>query len=147
MTFRATAPTKIPAGMFALLACTDPNDLDVFPRTLDLGEVEFAPEMPEEGYYAAGPIDLVNDGQSTLSLMLPEYDTTSLCIQGFLTQEFPVTMTELEPGQTFTLTVGICGYPPGNDGLETIAPFDVWLDSDAAPVELAAAFVPRQVTE
>lgn len=132
--------------MFFLLACAETVEISVVPETLDLGDVDILPDMPDEGYYAAGVVTLTNDGENNVSLQLPEYDTTSLCIQGFLTQEFPVDMSELEPGQSLAITVGICGYPPGQDGLPTAAPFDVWTGGDPDTVVVSVAFVPHQVT-
>lgn len=137
----------IDTGMFFLFACAETVDIEVVPEILDLGEVDILPDMPDDGYYASGIVRLKNDGETTVSLQLPEYDTTSLCIQGFLTQEFPVPMTELEPGQRFAITVGICGYPAGQDGQPTSASFDVWTGGDPDTVEVAVTFVPNQLTE
>lgn len=133
--------------MLFLLACVESVEISVVPAILDLGDVDITPDLPDEGYYAGGVVTLQNDGDNTVSLQLPEYDTTSLCIQGFLTQEFPVPMADLEPGQTFAITVGICGYPPGSDGQPTSAPFDVWTGGDPDTVVVPVAFVPHQLTE
>ena len=130
-----------------LLACTTPVEISVVPETLDIGDVDITPDMPDEGYYAAGVVTLTNDGEETVSLQLPEYDNESLCIQGFLTQEFPVAMTDLDPEQSFAITVGICGYPPGTDGQPVAAPFDVWTDGDPDTIAISIEFTPHQITE
>jgi hypothetical protein len=130
--------------MLLLLACAETLEFDVIPETLDLGEVEITAEMPEGGF-AQGVVTLRNAGEVGATLALPEYDTTSLCLAGFTTQEFPVDLGEVNPGASYLFTVGICGYPPGMDGAVVGTSFEVWTDGDPDTLTVPVSFTPTRV--
>lgn len=139
-------PTITTRMLLYLFACATEVEISILPASLDLGDVDITADMPDEGYYAAGVITLTNDGENTVALSLPEYETTSLCLQGFTTQEFPVSLGDVEQDQSFAITVGICGYPPGSDGSPVSAPFEVWTDGTPDTLDLIVTFTPHQVT-
>lgn len=133
--------------ILSLLACGDPElQFDISPSPLDLGTVDFVAEMPDEGY-ASGSVSLANVGETSAVLTMPEYDTEVFCIAGFTTQAFPVEMSEVKPGSTYVLTVGICGYPPGNAGEEVETSFEVWTDGTPDTLTVDVVFTPNRVTD
>jgi hypothetical protein len=132
--------------MLLLLACATPVEFTVTPETLDLGTVDFVAEMPEDGF-AQGVVTLTNGGEEAVSLTMPEYDTESLCLLGFTTQELPVEMGVVNPGSSYQITVGICGYPPGSDGSLVGTSFDVWTDGDPDTLTVPVSFTPNRISE
>lgn len=123
--------------------CAPPAGLVFTPDSLDFGEVDFAGELPEEGY-AVATATLSNEGKSSIAIALPEYDTDRLCLAGFGTQDFPVDLGELAAGAAYTFTVGVCAYVSGE--LDTVVVTDVAVDGDAR-VTLPVTFTPIRTAE
>ena len=130
-----------------LLACgRTPLEFEISPQPLDLGVVDFPAEMPDDGY-ARGNISLANVGEDAGVLTLPEYDTEVFCIDGLTTQAFPAPMGTVEPGSTYVLDVGICGYTAGSAGTELTASFEVWTDGDPDTLVAEVVFTPNRITD
>lgn len=133
--------------LLLLAACgRTPLEFDIAPNPLDLGVVDFPAEMPDDGY-ARGTVSFANVGDNAGVLTLPEYDAEVFCIAGFTTQAFPVEMGTVEPGSTYVLDVGICGYPPGDGGTEVSASFEVWTDGDPDTLVAEVVFTANRVTD
>jgi hypothetical protein len=125
----------------ALLGCAGP-DLSFSPASLDLGEVDFTGEMPDDGY-ATASVDLTNVTGPTFVLSLPEYDTDRLCLQGFpVDGDYPVDLGELAEGSTYTFGVGVCWYLPGEEDTEVSTQLVVKTDGNPSSVTLPITFTP-----
>ncbi len=131
--------------MFAVLfACAPTVGLVFTPDTLDFGEVDFAGELPEEGY-ASASVTLTNEGARPVALSLPAYDTERLCLAGYTTQTFPVDLGEAAPGSAFTFIVGVCAYVSGE--IDTVVETGLEVDTDDAPVSLPITFTPIRTAD
>lgn len=91
------------------VACRAPGSLQVDPDALDWGEVDFYEEMPEGGYDPT-TLTLTNTGERSLEVTLPGFDHEHLCLEGFTDDQEDVALPTLEPGSTYLLVVGVCGY-------------------------------------
>lgn len=133
--------------LLQLLACgPEPVTFAFEPASLDFGEVDFPPEMPDGGYAQLG-LSVTNTGETDGVLSLPEPDPEIFCIAGFTTQEFPVNIGTVNPGSTYVFTVGLCGYPPGSAGTLLDTSFDIRTDGDPDTLTVPVSFTPNRVTE
>lgn len=114
------------------------------PDRLDFGEVDFAGELPEDGYDSHS-VQLVNKGNKSIALSLPEYDTDRLCLAGFGGQDFPVDLGELPPDASYTFIVGLCGY--GTSGIDTLMELELAVDGGDDRVSLPISFTPIRTSE
>lgn len=142
---RYTAPMVL---LLALGCGPEPVTFTITPASLEFGPVDFPPEdqMPAGGY-AQKQVTVTNTGETDGVLSLPEPDPEVFCIAGFTTQEFPVDLGVVNPGSTYVFTVGLCGYPPGNDGVEVATSFDIDTDGDPATLTVPVTFTPNRITE
>lgn len=123
-----------------LLACGPKAELSFSPAALELGEVDFAGEMPDGGY-ASETVTLTNTEGDSLVLSLPEYDTDHLCIAGFpADQAYPVDLGPLDEGRAYTFEVGVCAYVPGELTTEVVTELVVEADGEPWEVVLPITF-------
>ncbi|MDP2306274.1 MAG: hypothetical protein Q8P18_09635 [Pseudomonadota bacterium] len=126
------------------IGCTPAVGLVFSPEALDFGEVDFAGELPEEGY-AVETVTLTNEGASSVGIALPEYDTDRLCLAGFGSQDFPVDLGELDAGSAYTFSVGVCAYVSGELNAPVATALEV--DGDDGTVTLPITFTPVRTAE
>lgn len=115
--------------MLFLLACTS-VELSFSPASLDLGEVDFAGEMPDGGY-ANETVTVTNVNGPTVALSLPEFDTDRLCLTGFDDREYPVSLGDLDEAGTYVFQIGVCAYLPGEETTTVVTELVVKADEDA----------------
>jgi hypothetical protein len=127
--------------ILTLLACAS-VELDLSPNPLALGEIDFAAEMPAEGY-AVEDVTVTNVGKGSGTVFLPEYDTDRLCVTGFADdRDYPVELGPIEPDEHYVLPVAVCGYADGELGTEVETSLDVLVDDDPEPFTLTVTFTP-----
>lgn len=98
------------------LACASEPDLDWFPTELDLGTVDFAQDMPEEGYNP-DTVTFTNVGEKNdVVLTVADYDTERLCLPGFPDRAPPFELATVPPGLYALLNVAVCGQVAGDVG-------------------------------
>ncbi len=120
--------------LLALFACAPPAELVFSPAALELGEVDFAGEMPEGGY-ASETVTLTNESGPSLALSLPAYDLDHLCVAGFPEEhDYPVDLGALDEGVAYTFEVGVCAYVPGE--LTTLVETELVVETDGNPAEV-----------
>jgi hypothetical protein len=123
-----------------LLACANPTLLTFDPASLELGEVDFAGEVPEDGY-ASGVVTLTHGGGPDVVVSLPAYETDHLCVAGFPEdQVYPVDLGPFTEGTAYTFTVGVCAYVPGELTTEVTTSFTVETDGDPGEITLPITF-------
>jgi hypothetical protein len=131
-------------AILALLVGCAGQTLSFSPDTLDFGEVDFAGELPEEGY-AVETVTLTNDGSAADTLSLQAYDQDHLCLAGFTTQDFPVDLGSVSSGGSYTFRVGVCAYVSGEVDTEVSATIEV--EGDNGAVSLPVTFTPVRSSE
>lgn len=128
---------------FLLAACTADYVVTVSPSTLNLGVVDFAVEMPEEGY-TPGQVSLTNDGKGTPVLALAEVDADYVCVVGFTGRDLPIPLGELPEGSTYLLNIAACGYLPGDRDSEVTTEVVVSTDGTPATIRIPVSFTPTR---
>jgi hypothetical protein len=131
-------------AILALLVGCAGQTLSFSPDTLDFGEVDFAGELPEEGY-AVETVTLTNDGSAADTLSLQAYDQDHLCLAGFTTQDFPVDLGSVSSGGSYTFRVGVCAYVSGEVDTEVSTTIEV--EGDNGAVSLPVTFTPVRSSE
>lgn len=129
--------------LLALLACTPDFDILVSPARLDLGVVDFAQEMPAEGY-APGQVSLINQGKGEPQLTLVAWDDVHLCVPGYTGLALPATIGPLPEGATAVLEVSACGYEPGERDSEVFGTVTVGTGGSPATIDVAVVFTPTR---
>lgn len=129
-----------------LLACAKTVEIEVDPAEVDLGEVDFAVEMPTEGYDPAA-VSLHNVGKSDVAISILDPDVDHLCIQGFTTFTPPYDLGVLPEGGTYTFEVAACDYQPGERDSEVSTRILVGTDGVPAQIEIPVRFVPTRTID
>lgn len=134
-------PLLLAATLAATLAfgCAPAEGLVFSPERLDFGEVDFAGELPEDGY-ASESVSLANAGKRTVAIALPAFDDDRLCLAGFDGRDFPVELGELAPDAAYTFVVGVCGYVSGE--VDSSVTTELVVDGSDGPVALPITFTP-----
>ncbi len=133
--------------LLALSACgPEPVTFSFSPAVLEFGDVDFPPEMPDDGY-AVEVLSITNTGETTGELTLPEPDPEVFCIGGFSEATYPADLGEVRPGSTYVLNVGLCGYPPSMQDQLVETRFEVRTDGDPAVLTVEVTFTPNRITE
>jgi len=129
--------------LLILLGCSPEFDILISPARLDLGVVDFAQEMPEEGY-APGSVSLINKGTGEPQLALLAYDDVHLCLPGYTGLDLPATIGTLPEGATASLLVAACGYEPGERDSEVYGTVTVGTGGTPSTVEIPVVFTPTR---
>ncbi len=131
---------------FLLLACTPDFEMTVSPALLNLGVVDFAEEMPEEGY-DPGQVSVTNVGKGEPQLALSGYDAEHICVVGFTGRELPVTLGALPEGSTYLLNIAPCGYIAGERDTEVSTEVTLTTGGSPATVTIPVVFTPTLTIE
>lgn len=100
--------------MILLLACARPYVIEVSPAVVDFGVVDFAVEMPEDGY-PPEPVTITNKGEDVvLGLALASYDVERVCVQGTPSGDLPIPLGDVGPGSFYLLNIAVCGLVAGD---------------------------------
>lgn len=130
--------------LVALLGCTpDPIEIAISPTPVAFGEVDFAVEMPHEGYSPI-PTSLTNNGTKDVLLALADWDVDYVCVQGYSHDALPGTMATVAPGSTYVLNIAICGYLPGERDTEVSTSVTISTDTEPASFPIPVTFTPVQ---
>lgn len=117
-----------------VLACTAEPNLDWSPTELDLGTVDFAQDMPEEGYNPE-TVTITNVGErEDVVLEVADYDAERLCLPGFPDRTPPFELATVPPGLYALLNVAVCGQVAGDLG-QTITT-EIRLTTSGEPTEI-----------
>lgn len=122
-----------------LLGCAPEVSIEVSPAAVDLGTVDFAQDMPDEGYNAV-TVRLTNRGEAEVSLAIEDGDPDHLCLAGYPSTDYPVPLADVPPGEYALLVVGACGQEPGevDTTVETAVVLGV---ADADDIVIPVTFV------
>ena len=124
---------------FILAACSAP-ELHARPDDLDFGEVDFAQEMPSEGYELQD-VTLQNKSDSTLSLYITNFDFEHLCLQGF--SEIPADLGSINPGSSYALYVSVCDYIEENGERDDLIEGEITIEyNDKYTLQIPWSFTP-----
>lgn len=96
-----------------VLACATEPDLDWFPTSIDLGTVDFAQPMPDEGYEPV-TVTITNVGEDEVVLTVAGYDDDHLCLPGFPGARAPFELSRVPGGLYALLSVAACGQLAGD---------------------------------
>ena len=120
-----------------LAACAGKEGvLTLEPAVIDWGEVNFHDTMPLEGYDQR-EIDLINTGEDELTVRIPGFDRTHLCLEGFDDVEGIIELPPLSPESRYVLKLSVCSYDPEAGELGSSFDGRVHLVNDGAdPVEM-----------
>ena len=131
--------------VYLFLACNS-GELKAFPSSIEWGEVDFRPAMPDGGY-SPQTIDLNNTGTGTVELILQDFDADHLCMQGF--GSTPENLGELEEGQTYTLVTGVCNYieEQGERDTEITGQIEIQHSGQNSPLFIEWSFTPIFILE
>ncbi len=129
-----------------LVACTPDFEITVSPATLNLGVVDFANEMPEEGY-TPGQVSLTNAGKGEPMLALASYDPEHICVVGFTGRDLPVTLGALPEGSTYLLNIAPCGYIAGERDAEVTTDVTVTTGGSPATIVIPVSFTPTRTIQ
>lgn len=121
----------------------DPVDFTITPNPVAFGEVDFAAEMPEEGY-APIATTLANEGTYDVTLTLQAFDQDHLCVQGYPADALPGAMGLVAPGSSYVLNIAVCGYLPGERETEVSTSVTVGTDAEPATLTIPVTFTPIQ---
>lgn len=121
------------------LGCSGGLDLDMTPESLDLGTIDFAVEMPEEGYNPL-PVTVRNLGKVDTVLSIVGDDPDHLCVQGFPDRVAPYDLGSLPAGASYTFEVAACGALPGDMDTDVITGLVIGAEGAPAPMELSVTF-------
>lgn len=132
--------------LWFLLACSSEPDITVSPAEVDLGTVDFAMEMPEEGY-APQPVTLSNVGKHDVTLTMLVDDPDHLCVQGFTTYEPPYEMGVLPSGMDYVFQVAACDYEAGERDSEVETSLTVGTDAEPASIVIPVTFIPTRTID
>lgn len=133
-----------PLWLFPVLlgACGGPGgDLRPDPPSLDFGPVDFMQVMPSNGYLAT-EVTLHNEGEGPLSIQIPNFDQTHLCMEGWDGHEGPIELPTLDPDAWYLLVVGVCGYETGERDSEVRGSIQLVNDGQDPLVTLPWSFTP-----
>lgn len=130
----------------ALLACTSDYEITISPATLNLGVVDFANEMPEEGY-TAGQVSLTNVGKGEPALSLSGYDADHVCVVGFTGRDLPISLGTLPEGSTYLLNIAPCGYIAGERDAEVTTEVTVSTDGTPSVLTIPVSFTPTRTIQ
>lgn len=95
-----------------LLGCGPSVVIEVSPAEVDLGTVDFAVEMPEEGYNPTA-VTLTNVGTADTTITVTDDDPDHLCLQGFSTFDAPYDLGDIPAGGSYTFEIAACGQLQG----------------------------------
>lgn len=124
------------------VACAPKVEFNLVPDGLEFGVVDFAGEMPADGY-AFDEVVLQNDGKATIVLTLPAYDTLRLCLKGFdVDREYPIELGEVAPGASYLLGIGLCSYVDGEVDTDVETRVDVRTDGAPDVLSIPVTFTP-----
>ena len=136
--------------LLALLACGSQGDLELTPRSVEWGEVNFQNEPCTDCECDAGcgptELTLLNEGEADLNVQLPNgYDGERLCIAGFPEYDEPIDLGVIAPDSSYTLTLSVCGYVVGTSseqGEALSGTMTFITDGEKGAVELEWSFTP-----
>lgn len=136
---------RVPLALLLLaVGCAaEPVDFTISPNPVTFGEVDFAVEMPEEGY-APIATTLTNNGTYDVTLTLEAFDEDHLCVQGYPHDTLPGAMGLVAPGSSYVLNIAVCGYLPGERDAEVSTSVTVGTDADPATLTIPVTFTPVQ---
>jgi hypothetical protein len=129
--------------LLLLAACTADYVITVSPATVNLGVVDFAVEMPDEGYTPT-QVSLTNAGKGTPVLALASYDPDHICVVGFTGRDLPISLGELPEGSTYLLNIAACGYLAGERDSEVSTDVVVSTDGSPGTVTIPVRFTPTR---
>ncbi len=131
-----------PLALLALPACdTNTIDFAIAPNPVAFGQVDFAVEMPTDGY-APIATSLTNNGTKTVTLTLEDWDSDYLCVQGYSHDNLPGVMAPVDPGAAYVLNIAVCGYLPGERGTEVDTNVTIGTDSTPSTFPIPVTFTP-----
>ena len=128
--------------LLLLAACgSDEVMFTISPNPVAFGDVDFAVEMPADGY---SPIatGLTNAGTKDVVLGLADFDDTYLGVQGYSHDLLPGTMGTVAPNSTYVLNIAVCGYAPGERGSEVSTNVTISTDGSPASFTIPVTFTP-----
>ena len=132
--------------IWSLLACAPPVEIEVDPAIVDLGTVDFATEMPAEGYDPQ-PVSLNNVGKRDVMLAILDPDVVHLCIQGFSTLAPPYDLGLVPSGSAYTFEVAVCGTEAGERDSEVTTEIVVGTDGDPSRISIPVTFIPTRTID
>ncbi len=133
-----------PLIALTLLACGE-GDLAVEPVALSWGEVDFQTHacmdcLCDEGCQPR-ELALTNAGDADLKLDLPLGVDPHLCPFGYDGSQ-ALDLGTLEPDATFTLTLSVCHYDPGERDTEVEGTIDLETDGVDSVIRVPFSFTP-----
>lgn len=130
---------------FLFVACSG-GELTAFPSQIIWGNVDFQSTMPDVGYDARD-ISLTNTGTLNLDVSLDSYADVYLCLEGL--DSGAQDLGDLEPDQSYSLLVGVCGYQPdqGERDTEITGVLSISHNGANSPVEIPWSFTPVLIIE
>ncbi len=130
--------------LLLLAACgADSLTFTISPDPVAFGEVDFAVEMPDDGY-APIAVSLTNTGSTDALLALADFDDTYLCVQGYSHDLLPGEMGVVAPNSTYVLNIAVCGYAPGERDSQVSTDVTVSTDGDPSSLTIPVTFTPVQ---
>lgn len=132
--------------LWMFVACAQKIDLTVSPSSLDLGTVDFAVEMPTEGYNPL-PVTITNNGKEDVELTVRDDDPDHLCLQGYTTFEAPFLLGTVPEGQSFTFEIAACDYDAGERDSLVETAVVLATGGDPATVEIPVSFTPTRTID
>jgi hypothetical protein len=129
-----------------IAACAPDVELSVTPASLDFGDVDFAVEMPEEGYDPL-EVSVTNIDKDDHEVWIVADDPDHLCVQGFPDARAPYLLGTVPDGASYDLSIAVCAYDPGDRDSEYAATVAFATETDSEPVAVDVVFVPIRTIE
>lgn len=116
-----------------IAACGGPKgEIELAPKRLDFGEVDFQDEMPEGGYLRTEVV-LTSAGEADVTATLAKIDLVHLCLEGFNEGMIPAELPVLAPDQDYSLFFSVCAYVEEDGERDTLVSGDVVIETDGDP--------------